>query len=175
MGGSLGFGRQAGVADAADFGARDGDLDVAVAGDLLLELFVEARFEFANFAAAETGDVNVVARAMRFVIVAVATEVEKIEFVDESLALEKVDGAIDGDEMDLGVDLLGTLEDLVDIEMLLGAVHDFEDDAALAGETNAALTQGLLEAPGGVGGIDALTGRDAPSGGRGHEEIVPQR
>ena len=139
MGGLFGFGGEAVVADAADFGAGDGDLDVAVAGDLLLELFVEAGFEFANFAAAETGDVDVVAGAVGFVVVAIATEMEKVEFVDETLALEEIDGAVDGDEMDVVIDLAGTFEDLIDVEMLLGAVHDLEDDAALTCESYTAL------------------------------------
>lgn len=118
---------------------------------------------------------DVVARAMRFVVVAITAEMEKIEFVDEAFLLEQVDSAVDGDEMDVGIDLLSALEDLIDVEMLLGAVHDLEDDAALAGEANAALTQSLLEMAGGIGGIDSLSGRDATSGSAAHEEIVPQR
>jgi hypothetical protein len=74
--------------------------------------------------------------------------------------------------MDVGIDLLGALEDLIDVEMLFGAVHDLEDDAALARETNAALAQCLLEMARGVGGIDTLARRDTPSGSGGHEEIV---
>ena len=118
---------------------------------------------------------DVVARAMRFVVVAITAEMEKIEFVDEAFFLEQVDSAVDGDEMDVGIDLLSALEDLIDVEMLLGAVHDLQDDAALAGEPNAALAQGLLEMARGIGGIDSLSGRDATSGSGGHEEIVPQR
>ena len=93
---SLGSG-QAVVADAADFGAGDGDLHFEVAGDLFLQLFVEAGFKFADFAAAKAGDVNVVARAVGFVVVAVAAEVKVVEFVDEAFFLEKFDGALDGD------------------------------------------------------------------------------
>ncbi len=163
------FGGEAGVADAADLGAGDGDTHIEVAGDLFLELFVEAGFEFANLAAAETGDMDVVARAVSFVVVAITTEVEKIELVDESLFLEEVDGAIDGDEMDGGIDFLGAFEDLIDVEMLLGVVHDFKDDAALASEANALGAEGFLEMAGGVGGIEAFAGRDAMSGSGGHE------
>jgi hypothetical protein len=173
LGRLFGFGGQAIVADAAHFGAGNGDFDVAVPRDLVLELFVKAGLEFANLAAAETGDVDVISRPMGFVIVTVATEMEKIEFVDEALALEKVDGAVDGNEMDVGIDLLGALEDLIDVEMLFGTVHDLEDDAALASKANAPLAQRLLEMARGVGGIDTLARRDAPSGGGGHEEIVP--
>ncbi len=165
-------GGEAGVADAADFGAGDGDLHFEVAGNLFLELLVEAGFEFADFAAAETGDMNVVAGAVGFVVVAVAAEVEKVEFVDEAFFFEEINGAVNGDEMDGGIDILSAGEDLIHVEMLLGSVHNFEDDAALAGEANSLFTQGLLEMAGGIGGVDAFAGRDAMGGGSGHERVV---
>ena len=61
---------------AADFGARDGDFHAEVAGDLLFQLFVETAFEFADFAAAQAGHVDVVAWAVALVIVAGAAESE---------------------------------------------------------------------------------------------------
>jgi len=154
-------GGEAVVADAADFGAGDGDLDVAIAGDLVLKLFVKAGFELANLAATEAGDMNVIAGTVGFVVMAVAAEVEKIELVNEAFLFEKVDGAVDGHEMDGGVNFLGAREDLVDVEVLLGVVHDFQDDAALAGEADALLAKRSLETAGGVGGVDAFAGRDA--------------
>ena len=171
-GGRIFFAGEAVVADAADFGAGDGDLHGEVAGDLFLELFVETGFEFADFAAAETGDVDMVAGAVGFIIVAVAAEVEEVEFVDKAFFFEEVDGAVDGDEVDGGVHFLGAFEDLIDVEVLLGVVHDFEDDAALAGEANSLFAEGFLEVAGGFGGVDALAGGDAMCGGSGHEGIV---
>jgi len=147
-------------------------LHFEVAGDLLFELFVEPGFELADFAAAETGDVDVVTRAVSFVVVAIAAEVEEVELVDEAFFFEEVDGAVDGDEVDGGVHFLGASEDLVDVEVLLGGVHDFEDDAALAGEANSLFAEGFLKAAGGFGGVDAFAGRDAMCGRGGHEKIV---
>ena len=160
------------VADAAYFGAGDGYLHVEVAGDLFLELLVEAGFEFADFAAAETGYVDVVAGAVGFVVVAVAAEVEEVELVDEAFFFEEVDGAVDGDEVDGGVHFLGASEYLIDVEMLLGGVHDFKNDAALAGEANSLFAEGFLQVAGGFGGVDAFAGRDAMCGRGGHEGIV---
>ena len=97
---------------------------------------------------------------------------KKVELVDEALFLEEVDGAVDSDEMDFGADLLRAIQDLVDVQVLLGGIHDLEDDAALARETYAALAQSLLQMAGGVSRIDALAGRDATSRNGGHEEIV---
>ena len=156
-----GVGFEAGSAVAADFGARDGDFHVEVAGDLFLELLVEAAFEFADFAAAQAGNVDVVAWAVALVIVAVAAEMEQVEFVDQALLLKEVDGAIDGDEVDAGVDLLRASEDLVNVEVLFGVVHDLEDDTALLGHAQATLGEDLLELAGGFGGVEAFPGGDA--------------
>jgi len=164
LAGGFFFAGEAVVADAADFGAGDGDLHVEVAGDLLLELLVEAGFEFADFAATQAGDVDVVARAVGFVVVTVAAEVEEVELVDEALFFEEVDGAVDGNEVDGGVHFLGALEDLIDVEVLFGVVHDFENDAALAGEANSLLAEGFLEVAGGFGGVDAFAGGDTMCG-----------
>jgi hypothetical protein len=157
-------GGEAVVADAADFGAGDGDLDVAIAGNLLLELLVETGLEFADLTATEAGDVDVIARPVGFVVVAIAAEMEKIELVDETFFFEEVDGAVDGDEMDFRTDFLCTLEDLIDVEMGFGGVHDLEDDTALAGQTDAALAQGFLEMARGFGGVDAFAAGNAMRG-----------
>jgi len=113
-----------------------------------------------------------VAGAVSFVIVAIAAKVEEIELVDETFFLEEVDGAVDGDEVDFGIEFLGALEDLVDVEMLLGGIHDLEDDAALAGEAEAALAEGVLEMAGGSGGVDAFSAGDAVRWSCGHGRIV---
>ena len=166
------FEGEAVVADATDFGAGDSDLHVEIAGDLFLELFVEPGFEFADLAAAETGDMDVVAGAVGFVVVAIAAKMEQIELVDEAFFFEEVDGAVDGDEVDGRVHFLSAREDLVDVEMLFGVVHNFEDDTALAGEANSLFTESFLEVAGGVRRVDAFSGRDTMCGRGGHEGIV---
>src|SRR2546426_10545164 len=55
----------------ADFRARHGDLHVKIARDLLLQLLVQAAFEFPNLAAAQARHMNVIARTVRLVIVAI--------------------------------------------------------------------------------------------------------
>jgi hypothetical protein len=135
---------------------------------LLFELLVEAGFEFADFATAEAGDVDVVAGAVGFVVMAVAAKVEEIELVDEAFFFEEVDGAVNSDEVDFGADFLRAVEDLIDVEVLFGGVHDLEDDAALASEADAALAEGVLEMAGGFGGVDAFAGGDTMRWSGGH-------
>jgi len=136
-------------------------VDVTIAGNLFFELLVEARLEFTDLATAEAGDVDMVAGAVCFVIVAVAAEVQEIEFVDEALALEEIDGAVDGDQMNVGIDFLGAVENLVDVKMLLGRIHDLKDDAALASQTDATVAKRVLEMTLGGGGVDAFAGGNA--------------
>jgi len=169
------LGGEAVVADAADFGARDGNLDVAVHGDLLFELLVKAGFEFADFAAAETGDMDMVAGAVSFIVVAVAAEMQEVKFVDEAFFFEEVDGAVDGDEMNFRINLLSAFEDLIDVEMLLGGIHDLEDDAALAGKTNAALTESILEMARRGSGVDAFASGNATRWSGGHGASTSQK
>jgi len=171
--GLLSFSGEAVVADAADFGARDSYPDVTITGNLVLELLVEAGFEFADLAAAEAGHMDVIARAVGFVVVAVTPKVEEVKLVDETFLFQQVDGAVDGDEMDFGADFLGAIEDLVDVEVLFGSVHDLENHATLAGKANAALPQGVLEMAGRFGDVDAFAARDAV-GWHSDHEIIPK-
>ena len=162
-------------AEAADFCAHDGDFDAAVSSDWLFELFVKFAFEFADFAAAHAGYVNVVARAVAFVEVAVAAEVEKIEFVDQALALQQVEGAINGDLGDSRIYFYGAFEDFAGVQVAAGGFHHLEEDAALASEANAAGAQGLLQMAGGFA-VDAFAGGDAVRGVFGHaKDIIAKR
>jgi len=74
-------------AEAAYFCPGYGDFDAAVAGNLALQLFVEFAFEFADFAAADAGYVDVIARAVAFVEMAITAEMQEIELVNEAVTL----------------------------------------------------------------------------------------
>ena len=121
-------------------------------------------FEFADLAAAQASYVDMVAGTVSFVVVAIAAKMEEIELVDEAFFFEQVDGAVNGDEVDFGADLLGTVEDLVDVEMGFGGVHDLKDDATLASEADAALAKSFLEMAGGLGGVDTFATGNAMRG-----------
>jgi hypothetical protein len=108
-----------------------------------------------------------------FIIVAIPTKMEEVELVDEAFLFEEIDGAVDGDQVDGRVHLLGAGEDLIDVEMLLGVVHDLENDAALAGEADAFGAKSFLQAACGLGGIKAFAGGDT-MGRNGRHERVPE-
>ncbi len=87
--GRLFFGGQALGADAADFGAGNRDEQIAIASNLLLQLVVEMTLEFADFTTTQAGDMNVIARTVRLVIVAVAAKMQQVEFVDQAVFLQE--------------------------------------------------------------------------------------
>ena len=163
------------VADTADFRTRDGNLDVAITRDLIFELLVKAGFEFADLAATEAGDMNVVARAVGFVVVTIASQVQQVKLVNEAFFLQQVDRAVDGDEVNFRADFLSAIEDLINVEVLLGSVHDLKNDAALASKTNTALTQGVLKMAGGFRNVNAFAARDAVRWSSGHESNFSRR
>jgi len=63
-------------ADSADFGPRDSNFDSSILRNLPLQIFVEFAFHLSYFAAAQTGHVNVIARPMAFVEMAVAAQMQ---------------------------------------------------------------------------------------------------
>ena len=107
----------------------------------------------------------------RFVVVAIAAEVEEIEFVDQALLLEQVERAIDGDLGDLRIDFYGAFEDFAGVQVAAGGFHHLQDGAALAREANAAGAEGLLQVAGGFA-VDAFAGGDSVSGVFGHDENI---
>src|SRR6266852_4149207 len=135
----------AGVAVAADFGAGDGDLDAAVALDLVLELLEQAALELAHLATAQASDVDVVAGAVAFVVVLVAADVQQVELVDQPVALEQIESPIDGDAVHPRVDALRPAEDGAGIEVPLGAIHHLQQDAPLASQPHTAVFERRLQ------------------------------
>ena len=127
--------------------------------------------EFANFSAFQAGYVDVIAGAVTFVKMLVAAEVQKIEFVDEAVALEQVESAINRDTMYAGIDFLGAFEDGAGVEVAFGVVHYFEQNFSLSREAYAALFQGGLKAAGALVRVDAFAGGDSMCGCGGHDSF----
>jgi hypothetical protein len=113
-------------AEAAYFCARNCDFDAAVAGDLGFELLVKFAFEFADFAAANAGHVDVVARAVGFVEMAIAAEMQEIELVYQTVTLQEIQRAIDGDASYARIKFLGALQYFVGVEVAARCVHHLQ-------------------------------------------------
>jgi len=61
----------------------------------------------------------------------------QVELINEAVALEEIEGAIDSGAIDVGLALAGESEQSSGVEVLVGALDDFEEDAALGGDANA--------------------------------------
>jgi hypothetical protein len=155
---AVGWSLSAGSAETADFGARNRDFEVAIEGNLLLQILIKLTFEFAYLAAANAGDMNMIARPMTLIKVSMTAEVKQVEFVNQAQLLEHFEGAIDGDARDGRIDFLGAGEDFVRVKMLRRALDHLQQGPALAREADPAGSEFALQAAQGLRGIDAFTG-----------------
>lgn len=113
-------------AEAAYFCTRYGDFDAAVVGNLALQFLVEFAFELANLSASHTRYVDMVARTVAFVEMAVAAQVKKVQLVDQALALQQIERAIHGDASDPGIHFLGAFEDFARVQVATGRLHHLQ-------------------------------------------------
>ena len=95
---------------------------------------------------------------MRFVVVPVAAQMQQIQLVNQALFFKKVNRAVDGNEVNAGVDFLCSREYLIHVQMLLSVVHHLQDDPPLPRHSNAASCCRLLKLAGCFRGVEALTG-----------------
>ena len=107
----------------ANLGARHCDMDAAIVLDLLHQLLVEFAFEFTDLPAAEAGDMNMVTRPVTLVKMAFTPKMEQVEFVNQAMPFEKVDGPIDGDASDARINFLSAAQDLTRIQMATSSFH----------------------------------------------------
>src|SRR5215472_417350 len=117
------------AAISANFETSDDDVKSAVALDLSLEAIEEIAFEFGDLATAKASHMDVIALGATFVVMFFALEVHEVELVDQAVALEEIESAIDGDAVDLGIQFAGFAEDLGGVEVLFGGLDDAQDGA----------------------------------------------
>ena len=146
-------------AEAADFGARDADFDVEIVGDLRFQVLVKLRFKLADSSAANTGDMNVIARPVAFVVMAMTAQVEKIQFIDEAVTLEQVHRAIDRHTRDIGIDPLRAFENLFRVHVPRRPFEYFNEHHALTREADAARLDLPCEMAGWLVFVNAFAGR----------------
>ena len=102
------------------------------------------------------GDVDVVARTVAFVIMTVAAEMKKVQFVDQTELFEKFERSVNGYAGDIGVDLLRDIEDFARVHVTRGRFHDLHHDTTLLGKSNAARSQFTLKMARRFADVDAF-------------------
>jgi len=123
----------------ADFRAREGNLEAELRLHLAadgLELFAE---KFLDAPAAQADDVRVLLFQAGFVVMLFTFEVGQIELIHQAALLEQFQRAVDRHPVELGIFFLGHLIQRVGVQMQAGVVDQVEQQAALAGQANAAL------------------------------------
>ena len=131
--------RPACLAVPADLQTRNQNAEVALLRYGFLQFFEELAFKLHHFAAAQAGHVQVVAARAALVEVALSLYVHKVELVDQALALQKADGAVYRDAVDIGIKTASFAQNLASVEMLLGGFDDAQDGAPLPGKPYAAI------------------------------------
>jgi hypothetical protein len=134
---------------------------------LALQFFVQLTFELANFPAAHAGHVDVVTRAVALVEMTIATEMEKVQLVNQAVTFQKIECAIHGDARDSGIHFLGTLENFARVQVAARGLHYLKQNASLAREPNAARSELALKTAG-CFVIYAFAGGDTMCGSAGH-------
>ena len=108
---------------AAAFEASHNNVKAAVALDLSFQAIEQITFELGNFPATQACHVNVIALRTPFVEVLFALHMHQVEFVNQAMALEQAEGAINGDAINPWIKLACLAQDLTGIKMLLCGFH----------------------------------------------------
>ncbi len=110
---------------------------------------------------------DVIARAVAFVEVAVAAQVQEVELVDQAVAFQQVDGSVDRYLRDSRVQLARAFQDFACVEVTAGCFHYLQKDAALTRQANASCTEFTLQTAWRFV-VDAFACGDAMCGGSCH-------
>ena len=131
---------------AANFGARQYDLKSEMLFDLAAQLGQWFAKKFFNFTASQADDVSVFLLQSGLVIMLIAALMHQVELVDESALFEHLQGAVDGDAIELRILLFGEFEKGVGVEVLAGFVDQFEKNFALPRQPDALLPERVFDA-----------------------------
>ena len=122
---------------AAHLGAGQQHLEAEVLFDLLAQPLQGFAEELLHLAAAQADHVGVLLLHAGLVVVLVAVVVHQVQLIHQAPGLEHLEGAVDGDAVELGVLLLGELVEALGVQVRAGLVDQLEQNLALAGEAHA--------------------------------------
>jgi hypothetical protein len=99
-----------------------------------------------------------VAWPVAFVEMTVAAKVEQVELVDQAVAFQQIDRAVDRDARDVGIDFLRALENFSSVEMAARRLHHLEKHAALPRQPDPARAELTLQTSGRFVDVDSFSG-----------------
>jgi hypothetical protein len=84
--------------------------------------------------APQAGHVHMVALRTALIEVPISLNVQQIKLIDQSLSFEQIQGPVDGDSVDIGIDLGRLAQNLRGVQMLTGSLNDLQDNPTLLGK-----------------------------------------
>ena len=126
-------------------------MEAAFALDLALQAIKEVALELGDLAATQARHVDMVALRAPFIEVLLALHVHQVEFINQTVAFEQSERAIDGDSVNARIEAAGLTKNLSSIKVLLGGLHDAENRASLVCHAQTTGHQFGLKASGSFG------------------------
>jgi len=120
----------------ANFQTAHDNVEAAIALDLTFEAIEKIALEFHDLAAAQAGHVDVIALWTALIKMFLTLHMHEIEFVDQTMPLEKAERTVDSNAVNPGVEFARVTENLCSVEMLLCRFHDAKNRASLVGQSN---------------------------------------
>ena len=113
----------------------------AVALDLTFQTVEQITLKFHDVAAAQAGHVDMIPLRPALVEMLLAFHVHKIEFIDQAMALQQTQCAVNSDPVDVRIQLARAAENLAGVEMLFGRFDYAQNRAPLTRHTQTARHQ----------------------------------
>jgi hypothetical protein len=130
----------------ANLQPRHDDAEAAIFLDLAFQILENIAHEFHDLATAQASHVDVIAIQLALIIMPLSVDMHQIEFVNQSVALEQFQRAVDRAAVDAGVQFLRLAQKLSRIQMFGGRLHHAQNGSALLGHADSALGEVRLKA-----------------------------
>lgn len=136
----------------ADLKPRDQDVKLAFALDLSLKPLEKIALELKYLAAAEACHMQMIALRTALVVVFLSLEMHQVQFINQAVALQQVQCAIDSDPVNVGIKPSRLAQNLAGIEVLLSSLDYAQDRPALTSHAQSTGHQLSLQ-PAGLFGL----------------------
>jgi len=125
----------------ANLRALNNNLKAEVGLNLPPQLLQRLAKKLFHFSASETDNMGVLTLHSRLVIVLIATHVHQVELINQPAGLQHFKSAIDGNPIELRIDLLRHFIEALGIQMFPGSVNQLEQNLPLPGESDTSLLE----------------------------------
>jgi hypothetical protein len=130
----------------ANLGPRQQNLKAEMQLHLASQSLKRLAEELLHLSASQANDMRVLLFQPRFVIVLIAGVVHQVQLIDQPALLQKLEGAVNGNAVQLRITLMRHRVKTLGIEMFPGFVDQLQEDLPLPREPNPTLPQRVFYA-----------------------------